>query len=54
MPDLHQNANAELLSLFFFLFELIHFNPVFHFYTIWECQKIFGFLIFSGGIEMEH
>ena len=32
---------------------IIHFSPVFHFYTPWKRQKIKGFLIFSGGIEME-
>ena len=30
-----------------------HFSPVSHFYTPWKCQKTFGFLTFSGGIEME-
>ena len=33
---------------------LTHFNPVFHFSTPWKRQKTFGFLTFSGGIEMEH
>ena len=23
-----------------------------HFYTPWKCQKTYGFLAFSGGIEM--
>ena len=32
---------------------LIHFNPMFHFYTPWKRQKTKGFLRFSGGIEME-
>ena len=31
---------------------LIHFSPVSHFYTPWKRQKTFGFLTFSGGIEM--
>ena len=34
--------------------ELIHFNPIFHFYTPWKRQKTKGFLTFSRGIEMEH
>ena len=25
-----------------------------HFYTPWKCQKIFGFLTLSEGIEMEY
>ena len=25
-----------------------------HFYILWKRQKTFGFLTFSGGIEMEH
>ena len=33
---------------------LTHFSSMFHFYTPWSCQKIFGFLTYSGGIEMEH
>ena len=33
---------------------LTHFSPVSHFYTPWKCQKTFGFLTFSGGIEMWH
>ena len=32
---------------------LTHFSPMFHFYNLWKRQKIFGFLTFSGGIEME-
>ena len=32
---------------------LTHFSPMLHFYTSWKHQKAFGFLIFSGGIEME-
>ena len=31
---------------------LTHFSPVWHFYTPWKRQKTFGFLTFSGGIEM--
>ena len=33
---------------------LNHFSPMFHFYNPLKCQKIFCFLTFSGGIEMEH
>ena len=33
---------------------LTHFSPVPHFYTPWKRQKTFGFLTFSGGIEMWH
>ena len=31
-----------------FISPLTHFEPMFHFYTPW------GFLMFSGGIEVEH
>ena len=27
---------------------------MFYFYAPWKSQKTFGFLVFSGGIEMEH
>ena len=36
---------------------LTHFSSMFHFYTPWKRQKTsktFGFLTFSGGVEMEH
>ena len=33
---------------------LIHFSQVSRFYTPWNCQKSYGFLTFSGGIEMWH
>ena len=32
---------------------LIYFQPVFHFYTSRKYQKTVGFLMFSGGIEVE-
>ena len=32
---------------------LTHFSRMFHFYNSWKRQKIFGFLTFSGVIEME-
>ena len=32
---------------------LIHFNPMFHFYTPWKRQKTKGYLTFSGGMKME-
>ena len=32
---------------------LTHFNPMFYFYTHRKRQKTFGFLTFSGGIQME-
>ena len=31
---------------------LTYFSPAWHFYTPWKCQKTFGFLTFSRGIEM--
>ena len=37
-----------------FITALTHFSPVSHFYTPWKRQKTFGFLTFSGGIEMWH
>ena len=36
------------------LLTLTDFNPIVHFYTPWKCQKTFGFLTISGGIEMKH
>ena len=33
---------------------LTHFSPVSHFCTPWKRQKTFGFLTFSGGIEIWH
>ena len=33
---------------------LTHFQPLFYFYTPWKHQKTGGFLMFSGGIEVEH
>ena len=35
-------------------FWLTHFSPMPHFYTPWKRQKTYGFLTFSGGIEMWH
>ena len=32
---------------------LTNFNQIFPFYTSWKCQKTFGFLTSSEGIEME-
>ena len=36
------------------LLTLTYFSPLFYFYTPWKHQKTFGFLTFSGVIEMEH
>ena len=33
---------------------LTHSQPIFHFYSPWKQQKTGGFLMFSGGIEVEH
>ena len=35
-------------------FNLTHFIPIFHLYTPWKRPKTFGFLTFSGGIEMRN
>ena len=39
-------------------YTLTHFSPMLHFYSPWKCQKTrqktFGFLTFSGAIEMEY
>ena len=40
----------KLLFINFKVF-LTQFSLVFYFYTPWKCQKAFGFLIFSGGID---
>ena len=32
---------------------LFHFWPIFPFYTSWNRQETFGFLVFSGGIKWE-
>ena len=36
------------------MLEVTNFMPIFYFYIPWKCQKIKGFLTFSGGIEMKH
>ena len=41
-----------VIDLAFFV--LNHFSQVSHFYTSWKRQKTFGFLTFSGSIEMWH
>ena len=33
---------------------LTHFSPISDFYTPWKRQKTYGFLKFSGGIDMWH
>ena len=33
---------------------LTHFSPVSHFYTPWKPQRTYGFLTFSGGVEIWH
>ena len=35
-------------------YSLTHFSPMSHFYTPWKRQKTYGFLTFSGGMEMWH
>ena len=35
-------------------FRLIHFRPMFYFYNPFGRLKNFGFLTFSGGLELEH
>ena len=37
-----------------FFIVITNFGSMFHLYTPWKRQKTFGFLTFSGGIEMEH
>ena len=54
------NLFISYLNLFLFLTELktflylTHFSPVSHFYSPWKRQKTFGFLTFSGAIEMTY
>ena len=36
------------------LWSLTHFEPMFHCYTPWKHQKTGGFVMFLGGIEVEH
>ena len=38
----------------FNVMSLTQFNQMFHFYILCKCQKTFGFLTFSWGIEMGH
>ena len=33
---------------------LTHFRPMSHFNISWKCRKTYGFLTFSGGIDMWH
>ena len=42
---------SHTASIFFYLNP---FQPIFHFYIPWKHQKTGGFLMFSGGIEVEH
>ena len=42
------------LKTFTYFFYLTHFTPLPHFYSLWKRQKTFGFLTFSGAIEMWH
>ena len=44
--------DISLIDLARKLAMLTHFSPVSHFHTPWKPQKPFGFLTFSGGIEM--
>ena len=43
-------SNSELQKQI----EVTHFDQVFHFYTPWIRQKIFRFVTFWEGINMEH
>ena len=47
--------NCEDASTFasYMLHLLTHFTPIFQFYTPWKRQKARGFLILSGGMEVE-
>ena len=49
-----RNFKLSSQLLFSDRWSLTHFSPVSHFYTPWKRQKTFGFLTFSGGIEMWH
>ena len=44
------------LAYFVPIFPIIvtHFSSIIHFYTLENVRKTFGFVTFSGGIEMEH
>ena len=44
----------NLLILNFIKQYLTHFTPMSHFYNPWKRQKTYGFLTFSGGIEIWH
>ena len=33
---------------------LTHFSPGMYFYVPWKRQQTFGFLTFSGGVELVH
>ena len=39
--------------MLFFILSLTYFTSMFYRYTPWKCQKTFGFLTFSGDIEMK-
>ena len=49
-----KNTSGWLLLLWALNWFLTHYSPVSHFYTPWKRQETFGFLTFSGGIEMWH
>ena len=44
------------IYIYFFVFScwLTHFHPIFHFYSPWKHEQASSFLMFSGGIEVEH
>ena len=54
IEDLNGKIQSLLITDTDLTDELTHFSPVSHFCTPWKRQKTFGFLTFSGGIEMWH
>ena len=44
----------ELMLIWAIITLSTHFQPIFNFYTLRKHQKTTNFLMFSGGIEVEH
>ena len=48
------STNESLLTVDGHKWHIRYINPMSLFYSPWKCQKAFGFLTFSGGMETEH
>ena len=51
-PLTSDKANNKVRKRNIIWFHLTHFSPMSHFYIPWKRQKTYGFLTFSGVIEV--